>query len=817
MTDTTVTLTIDGKDITVPRGTLLIRAAEQLGVIVPRFCDHPLLDPVGACRQCVVEVEGQVKPFMACTTEAGDGMVVRTHLTSEIARKGQEGTLEFLLINHPLDCPMCDKGGECPLQDQALEHGSNQSRFIDDKRRFDKPVAVSEQVLLDRERCVLCARCTRFSEQISGDPFIELFERGALEQVAIYEDEPYRSYFSGNVIQICPVGALTSTGYRFKARPFDVVTGPSVCDLCSAGCAITVQARRGEVQRQLARTSPAVNEMWSCDKGRFGFAHLTADTRLRSPQVRDGDTLADADWATAIRAGAAAITKARESGDGTVAVVAGSRLADEDAYAVSKYARVALGTDDVDFRTRFADASEAAVLSALPGLPAATYDDVEQAGTIVVVGLDPEEEVPILHLRIRKAWRRNTARIVVVGPRAGSLAPYTWRHLATGADREAEALAAVTRGEGIAAAASAAVASGYAHPHLGEVVRALREEPRPVILVGERATTTLGLVEMLAGATGARVGWVPRRAGARGAVDAGLAAGLLPGGRRLDDPQDRVDVEQEWGPLPSTQGRDLEQILTDAAAGRIKVLHLVGVDLVSDCPDPALAEQALERATVICQDLARTPTTEHADIVLPVTARQERSGHATNWEGRSQPFRRIVDGPAAVRDDWEVVVQLAALLGTDLGFHDLDQLRGERDRLGIRSQPHPLHEPGAEVTISAGDKAGDGLALLTWPLLLDRGVLTRGADDLLATAKEPFVALSPADAAERGIADGAPVEVTGAGGTVTLPARVEELLVDGCAWLPANSTTPNAAALLAGGPARVEVTAATPAMAEVGA
>jgi NADH-quinone oxidoreductase subunit G len=272
-----VTLTIDGEEVTVPKGTLIIRAAEQLGTIVPRFCDHPLLDPVGACRQCVVEVEGQRKPMMACTTPVGDEMVVRTHLTSPMAQKAQEGTLEFLLINHPLDCPMCDKGGECPLQDQALAHGSGQSRFIDQKRRYQKPVAVSQQVLLDRERCVLCARCTRFSEQISGDPFIELFERGALEQVAMYEDEPYHSYFSGNVIQICPVGALTSASYRFKARPFDVVTTPSVCDHCSAGCTLTVQSRRGDIQRQLARTNMAVNEAWNCDKGRFGFTHLRSE------------------------------------------------------------------------------------------------------------------------------------------------------------------------------------------------------------------------------------------------------------------------------------------------------------------------------------------------------------------------------------------------------------------------------------------------------------------------------------------------------------------------------------------------------------
>ena len=290
---------------------------------------------------------------------------------------------------------------------------------------------------------------------------------------------------------------------------------------------------------------------------------------------------------------------------------------------------------------------------------------------------------------------------------------------------------------------------------------------------------------------------------------------MLPGGRRLDDPQDREDLEQAWGSLPAARGRDLQQVLTDAAAGKIKVLHLVGVDLLTDCEDPALAEQALAKATVICQDLARTPTTEHADIVLPVTARQERAGNATNWEGRTQPFNRIVDGPGAVRDDWEVLVQLSALLGTDLGFHDLDGLNAERERIGVRREPHPFVEPGEQIELPPVEDAGDGLALVSWPLLLDRGVMTRGATDLLATARDAVVALSPADAAARGLADGDEAEVTGAGGTLRLPVRIEELLVDGCVWLPANSTTPNAATLVAGGPARVEVTAA--AVAEVGA
>ncbi|MDP8931675.1 MAG: 2Fe-2S iron-sulfur cluster-binding protein, partial [Actinomycetota bacterium] len=343
----TVTLTIDDKEVTVAKGTLIIRAAEKLGIVIPRFCDHPLLTRAGACRQCVVEVEGQGKPVMSCTMDCEDEMVVKTHLTSQLAKEAQVAQLEFLLINHPLDCPMCDKGGECPLQDQALEYGPGESRFVDEKRRYEKPVALSPNVLLDRERCVLCARCTRFAREISGRPFVELFERGALQQVAMFEDEPYFDYFSGNIIQICPVGALTSASYRFRARPFDLESRPSVCNLCSAGCTHNIHSRRGGVMRQVARTNMDVNEMWNCDKGRFGFKYLEHELRLTEPAVRKEGDLVGVSWTEALETAAEAL---RRCAPGRVAVLTGGRLADEDAYTVAKYARTVLETDDLDFR-----------------------------------------------------------------------------------------------------------------------------------------------------------------------------------------------------------------------------------------------------------------------------------------------------------------------------------------------------------------------------------------------------------------------------------------------------------------------------------
>ncbi|HVM26061.1 MAG TPA: 2Fe-2S iron-sulfur cluster-binding protein, partial [Mycobacteriales bacterium] len=347
-----VALTIDGFEVAVPKGTLVIRAAELLGIQIPRFCDHPLLDPVGACRQCIVEVEGQRKPLTACTTTVTEGMVVKTQLSSPVAKKAQEGTLELLLINHPLDCPVCDKGGECPLQNQTMTNGNAESRFRDVKRTFAKPIAISTQVLLDRERCVLCARCTRFQQQIAGDPFIELFERGALQQVAIYSDQPFESYFSGNTVQICPVGALTGAAYRFRARPFDLVSTPMVCEHCASGCALRTDHRRGKVLRRLAGDDPQVNEEWNCDKGRWAFTYASQPDRIVTPLVRDYDTgrLVETSWTEALERAARGLGYAKA--DGGVGVLPGGRLTVEDAYAYSKFARTVLGTNDVDARVR---------------------------------------------------------------------------------------------------------------------------------------------------------------------------------------------------------------------------------------------------------------------------------------------------------------------------------------------------------------------------------------------------------------------------------------------------------------------------------
>ena len=373
-----ITVVIDGFEVTVPKGTLVIRAAEKLGIQIPRFCDHPLLEPAGACRQCLVDIEinGRAfpKPQASCTIPVENNMIVKTQLTSPVAEKAQAGIMEFLLINHPLDCPVCDKGGECPLQNQAMSNGRPESRFEGVKRTFEKPVAISSQVLLDRERCVLCARCTRFSEQIAGDPFITLNERGALQQVGIYEEDPFESYYSGNTVQICPVGALTGTSYRFRARPFDLVSVDSACEHCASGCAMRTDIRRGKTLRRLAGDDASVNEEWNCDKGRWAFKYLTSRERVTSPMIRGEDgELHEASWPEAI-AFAAKGLKGKRAG-----VLVGGRATVEDAYGYSKFARVSLGTNDIDFRSRPDSDEETSFLSSVALGLKTTYKDIDNA------------------------------------------------------------------------------------------------------------------------------------------------------------------------------------------------------------------------------------------------------------------------------------------------------------------------------------------------------------------------------------------------------------------------------------------------------
>ncbi|KUJ38124.1 NADH-quinone oxidoreductase subunit G [Streptomyces sp. MI02-2A] len=780
-----VTLTIDGIEISVPKGTLVIRAAEQLGIEVPRFCDHPLLDPAGACRQCIVEVEGQRKPMASCTITCTDGMVVKTHLTSPVAEKAQKGVMELLLINHPLDCPVCDKGGECPLQNQAMSHGSAESRFDGRKRTYEKPVPISTQVLLDRERCVLCARCTRFSNQIAGDPMIELLERGALQQVGTGEGDPFESYFSGNTIQICPVGALTSAAYRFRSRPFDLVSSPSVCEHCSGGCATRTDHRRGKVMRRLAANDPEVNEEWICDKGRFGFRYAQMRDRLQTPLVRgESGELEPASWPEALEAAARGLLAAR----GRAAVLTGGRLTVEDAYAYSKFARVALETNDIDFRARVHSAEEADFLAAriagrgrdLDGT-GVTYTSLEKAPAVLLVGFESEEEAPGVFLRLRKAWRGH-------GQQVFSLATHATR----GLEKAGGTLLPAAPGTETEWLDALAGKVGLEEDGV-RAAEALRTEGA-VIVVGERLAGVAGgltAAVRTAAATGADLVWIPRRAGERGAVEVGALPSLLPGGRPATDPRAREEVAAAWGvaELPQRHGRDTGRIIEAAATGELGALVVAGVE-VADLPDPARAREALSAVDfLVSLELRPGEVTERADVVLPVAAVAEKAGTFLNWEGRARLFDAALKPDQMTRrlapTDVRVLQMLSDAMDVHLGLPDLHTLRTELDRLGAWDGPradNPLEIGGQLARPAAGEAV-----LAGHRLLLDLGRLQEGDDALAGTRHAARARVSAATSAEAGVKDGDLLAVTGPAGTVELPLQITEM-PDRVVWLPLNST-----------------------------
>ncbi|MEV4807589.1 NADH-quinone oxidoreductase subunit G [Nonomuraea sp. NPDC049421] len=762
-----VTLTIDGFQVSVPKGTLIIRAAELLGIQIPRFCDHPLLDPAANCRQCLVDIpdagngRGFPKPQPSCAIEVAEGMVVQTQLTSPVAEKAQRAAMELLLMNHPLDCPVCDKGGECPLQNQAMSNGQGESRFQEQKRTFPKPLALSTQVLLDRERCVQCARCIRFSDQIAGDPLIEFFERGAKEQVRVADGQPFNSYFSGNTVQICPVGALTGAAYRFRARPFDLVSTPSACEHCASGCSLRTDHRRGRVTRRLAGNDPQVNEEWNCDKGRWAFTYAQQPDRLKQPLVRNEEgVLVPTSWPEALEVAARGLAAAR----GKAGVLVGGRVTVEDAYAYAKFARVALASNDVDFRARPHSAEEAQFLAhAVAGRGIEiSYADLENAPHVLLVGFEPEEESPIVFLRLRKAWMKKGLKVSSIAPFASpGLAKMGGTLIRTAPGAEADAI--------------------------GDLVGTLAEGT--IVLAGERLATVPGALSALvrlAAASDARIAWIPRRAGERGAVEAGALPNLLPIGRPVDDETARAEVARAWNvaSLPATPGRDTSGILAAARDGELDALVVAGVDPY-DLADPAAALDALERTPfIVSLEIRASAVTDRADVVLPVAAVQEKGGTFVNWEGRGRSFDAPLKVPG-LQSDMAVIGNLADRMDVHLGLPDAKAVRRELSGLGSWrgsrvSPPNALTRP-QEVP-----EQGQAL-LATWHLLLDEGRLQDGEPYLAGTARTAEALVSGPTAAELGIADGDKLVVgDSANGSVTLPVRIADL-PDRVVWVPANS------------------------------
>jgi NADH-quinone oxidoreductase subunit G len=634
-----------------------------------------------------------------------------------------------------------------------MSTGEGSSRFEGVKRVFEKPINISSQVLLDRERCVLCARCTRFSEQIASDPFITLNERGALQQVGIYENKPFESYFSGNTVQICPVGALTGAAYRFRARPFDLVSTPSACEHCASGCDMRTDVRRGKTLRRLAGDDPSVNEEWNCDKGRWAFKYVTAVDRLKVPQIRNADgVLEEVSWPEALAAAAAGLKAAKS------AVLVGGRTTYEDAYGYSKFARVALGTNDIDFRSRVSSDEEREFLAARVVGSSTTYRDIDKADQVLLVGFEPEEESPIVFLRINKQFRKRALKVISIGSKE-SIA----------VDKLKAEFVKVAPGQEAAAIAAQSLTN------------------KSVILVGERAAESAGAlsaVAALADSTGAKLAWIPRRAGERGALEAGAIGNVLPGGRPVTDAAARVDIAALWNTdsLPSDIGRSTSQIIEAVNAGQIGGLIVGGVDPL-DGGNSQATLAALDKAFVVSLEIAPSAVTERANVVLPVAAITEKSGSFLNWEGRPRSFDTAVSD-SLNRSDLRILSMIAEEMGVSLNLGTVTAAIKEIASIGKWDGVRVVFN---KVNSSAQPALNSDQALITsWRRLLDLGTLQQGEENLAGTARRTVAVISPKRAQAMGVVDGDQLKISTTQGSVTLSALVENIH-DDAVWAPRNS------------------------------
>ncbi|MGH9077976.1 MAG: NADH-quinone oxidoreductase subunit NuoG, partial [Acidimicrobiales bacterium] len=690
-----VTIILNGRSVAARRGEMLITAAERAGDYIPRFCYHPRLKPVGMCRMCLVDLEGPRGPALtpACFTPVADGQKVVTD--SPRVKKAQDGILELLLVNHPLDCPVCDKGGECPLQDQTLAYGPGETRFVEEKRHWDKPIAISALVNLDRERCIQCARCTRFAEEVAGDALIDFAGRSDTTEVATFPGQPFDSYFSGNTVQICPVGALTSTPYRFAARPWDIDQVESTCTSCSVGCRVAVQSSSDRVTRYLGVDTDPVNWSWLCDKGRFDHEALHSPDRLGVPLVRHGDELVEASWSEALAAAAAGLGPHRGRRTG---VIGGARLPNEDAYTWAKVARVALGTDNVD--CQLGDGLAAGVVL---GLPRATIDQAAAASLVVTLAPDVKEELPVLYLRLRHAAVEGGMPIVELTSRRTGLSRCADRTLVH-RPGEVAALARAVAGSGPLPPEVAGVAAADVD-HARRRIASAMERGRPgapsiVVVLGrpsisEPAESVAEAATVLAGLPGVAFLSAQRRSNVHGALDLGLAPGVLPG--RVSLAAGRPWYEHHWGArLPDGPGLDTAGMLAAAAAGDLGALVLVGADPMADFPDATLARHGLEAAAfVVSIGTFLDASARRADVVLPAATYAERRGTFTNLEGRVSWLGQKVTPPGVAWPDWMIAVELAAAMGHDAGLSSLEEIWAEVERVS------PLHAGVSEALVTS--------------------------------------------------------------------------------------------------------------------
>ncbi len=757
--------TLDGRTVRSRKGEPLIAAAERAGTYVPRFCYHPRMEPVGVCRMCLVEVSGPRGATLmpSCYIEAAPGMEVVTD--SDKVKKAQDGVLEFLLINHPLDCPVCDKGGECPLQDQTLAYGPGETRFVEEKRHFEKPMPISELVLLDRERCIQCSRCTRFADEVAGEAQIDFIGRGEDIQIGTFPELPFTSYFSGNTVQICPVGALTASPYRFAARPWDLDQVESTCTTCSVGCRVAVQSSSNRLTRLLGIDIDPVNHGWLCDKGRFAADAVNAEDRLTEPMVRKDGALVAVSWHEALEVVAKGLRAAVVEGTDSVGVIGGARLTNEGAYAWARLSKGVLGTDSVD-----AQLGDGLPAELVLGLPRATIDQAAGASTLVLLTGDVREELPVLFLRLRAAAVGGDMSIVELSPQATSLT--------------AHAAVSLRYGPGDAAALVGALVADGTPPDAARDADALAEARRlladgsVVVVVGRPSLAEDA--ELVADAARALAEAMPearflpalRRGNVIGALDMGLAPGILPGRVSLD--AGRAWFEEAWGSVPAVRGRGAAEILAAAAGDQaegapVTALVLLGSDPLTDFPDRRLARRALEGAGfVVAVATAPGEVLEHADVVLPAAEAHERPGTTTNIEGRISRVGQKLVPPGQAWPDWMIAGELAVHLGHDLAFDSVGDVWDEIERVAVSHR-------GITRTVLDSPAAADGVVapLSTSPVSLSHRVapLDPMAVPGIESVERQGTSLQAGLASSPNAAAPAPDQAPGAG-TATRPAML---------------------------------------------
>jgi NADH-quinone oxidoreductase subunit G len=763
-----VSITINGRTVQARKGEYIIAAADRVDEYIPRFCYHPRMSSVGMCRQCMVEVEGPRGPMMvvSCMTPVAEGQVVRTD-TPQVKR-AQEGMIELLLANHPLDCPVCDKGGECPLQDQAFSHGPGESRFVEEKRHYEKPIPISDLVYLDRERCILCDRCTRFADEVAGDALISFTQRGNNTQVMTFPDEPFASYFSGNTVQICPVGALTAKPYRFKARPWDLEQRESTCTTCSVGCRTVVQSSRDELLRYQGVDSDPVNWGWMCDRGRFNFQSTNSDDRLLSPQVRSGDTFTSISWSEALDVVANNIRHARA---GSVAILGGARGTNEDAFMWAQLAD-AMGVTMRD--AQLDDGLPASIFS----YPQATIDSACAGGTVVLLAPDLKEELPVLYLRLRDAVQKKNVRIIEVSSHETGLTSYAWKSVRTEPGQTAATVATLLSNADVAqqlASGAVTVVAGRAN-------------------LAESADFTMAALNaVLTAAPSAQVLPALRRGNVRGALSVGLA------------PQNGVDAAA---------------ILEAASNGKVDCLVLLGADPLADVADADLARRGIAGAKfVVSIDTFLTQSSAHADLVLPAAAYGEKDGTTMNLEGRVTNVAQKITPRGTSRADWMIAAELLTLLGHDTGVSTLAEVQKNMATrvvgFGVTTTSVAVQRDGVVVSIptsatalataSASARDSYGFRLDVSRKLYDRAIGTLTSPSLVNLAPGASVCINPLDLERVGVAEGATVRVSNAHSSVTLPVRTSGAVPRGIAVVPFNQPGADVRELIRHGESVVDV------------